>query len=113
MQILIDFHSFVFRRDTNLFGRRLNKINTTVVSTFTAQFVFNWPKYFPNVKLLYPPTFDGTTALLSVSGCGVASDFRWMRRRPSGLLPDRRKRQGLFVLAPGACCVAHCRFRLA
>jgi tRNA(His) guanylyltransferase len=34
--------SFVFKRDTALFSRRISKINSSVVSTFTAAYVMNW-----------------------------------------------------------------------
>lgn len=52
-------YSFVFRRKTDLWSRKSDKILTNVVSLFTSSFVFYWDHYFPSTKLLYPPTFDG------------------------------------------------------
>lgn len=40
-----DEYSFVFARDTTLFDRRAAKLVSTVVSTFTAAYVFLWPQY--------------------------------------------------------------------
>lgn len=38
-----------------------SKLVTTVVSTFTAHYIYNWPKFFPDTPLEPPhlPTFDG------------------------------------------------------
>lgn len=37
-----------------------SKLVSTVVSTFTAQYVFLWSTYFPDAPLTSPlPTFDG------------------------------------------------------
>ncbi|EXJ55093.1 tRNA(His) guanylyltransferase [Cladophialophora yegresii CBS 114405] len=66
-----DEYSFVLQRDTTLFDRRKDKIVTTVVSSFTAAYVFEWNECFPqeaatgsqaegttlNTEML--PTFDG------------------------------------------------------
>lgn len=55
-----DEFSFVFHKDTSLFGRRASKLSSTIVSTFTAYYVGYWIHYFPDVKLSPPmPTFDG------------------------------------------------------
>lgn len=55
-----DEYSFVFHKDTPLFGRRSSKLMTTVVSTFTAYYVSLWSHYFPDKILTSPmPTFDG------------------------------------------------------
>lgn len=54
-----DEYSFVFRRESELFGRRIAKVTTSVVSEFTANFVFHWSCFFPDQKMRYPPTFDG------------------------------------------------------
>ncbi len=37
----------------------LSKIVSSVVSIFSANFVFHWSNFLPTVKLKYPPTFDG------------------------------------------------------
>lgn len=37
-----------------------SKLVSTVVSTFTANYVFSWPAFFPDTPLSFPlPTFDG------------------------------------------------------
>ncbi|KJZ77458.1 tRNA(His) guanylyltransferase [Hirsutella minnesotensis 3608] len=55
-----DEFSFVFHKTCNLFERRASKLVTTVVSTFTANYVYSWPTYFPDTPLSFPlPTFDG------------------------------------------------------
>ncbi len=41
-----DEYSFVFERDTRLFERRRDKLVSTVASTFTAAYIFNWNEYF-------------------------------------------------------------------
>jgi len=55
-----DEYSFVFHKSTSLFERRESKLVSTVVSTFTANYVALWPQHFPSVPLTSPfPTFDG------------------------------------------------------
>ncbi|KAF8328348.1 tRNAHis guanylyltransferase-domain-containing protein [Cantharellus anzutake] len=54
-----DEFSFLFRKSCKLWNRRHSKILTSVVSLFTSSYVFNWPHYFPDTQLQYPPTFDG------------------------------------------------------
>ncbi|KAK4084484.1 uncharacterized protein Triagg1_964 [Trichoderma aggressivum f. europaeum] len=55
-----DEYSFVFHKSSNLFERRASKLVTTIVSTFTANYVYLWPTYFPDTPLSFPlPTFDG------------------------------------------------------
>jgi tRNA(His) guanylyltransferase len=56
-----DEFSFVFHRSTNLFERRASKLVSTIVSTFTAAYVYLWAQYFPGTELLVNllPTFDG------------------------------------------------------
>lgn len=51
--------SFLLRRSTQLYNRRHAKILTTLVSTFTAAYIFHWPTFFPESPLQYPPAFDG------------------------------------------------------
>jgi len=58
-----DEFSFVFRRDANTFNRRREKIVTTIVSLFTANFVMKWDKYFVNYPLKQIPSFDGRIVL--------------------------------------------------
>ncbi|KAJ6786055.1 hypothetical protein PWT90_02749 [Aphanocladium album] len=55
-----DEYSFVFHKSCNLFERRASKLVSTIVSTFTANYVHCWPKFFPDMPLSFPlPTFDG------------------------------------------------------
>ncbi|PHH75983.1 hypothetical protein CDD82_4195 [Ophiocordyceps australis] len=55
-----DEYSFVFHRSCSLFERRASKLVSTVVSTFTANYVYSWSTYFPDTPLTFPlPTFDG------------------------------------------------------
>ncbi|CAI6339880.1 unnamed protein product [Periconia digitata] len=55
-----DEYSFVFPKDCQLFERRASKLTTTIVSTFTANYVFAWSTYFPDTPLTPPlPSFDG------------------------------------------------------
>ncbi|EQL01997.1 tRNAHis guanylyltransferase [Ophiocordyceps sinensis CO18] len=55
-----DEYSFVFHKSCNLFERRASKLVSTIVSTFTANYVFSWSTYFPGTPLSFPlPTFDG------------------------------------------------------
>lgn len=58
-----DEFSFILRRESTLFSRREQKIVSTVVSLFTSAYVFNWSRFLPDVKLLYPPCFDGRAVL--------------------------------------------------
>ncbi|KAH7273693.1 TRNA(His) guanylyltransferase [Fusarium keratoplasticum] len=55
-----DEYSFVFHKACTLFERRASKLVSTVVSTFTANYVFSWSTHFPDTPLSSPlPTFDG------------------------------------------------------
>ncbi|KAK0384114.1 hypothetical protein NLU13_8203 [Sarocladium strictum] len=55
-----DEYSFVFHKACTLFERRASKLVSTVVSTFTANYVHQWSTYFPDTPLTSPlPTFDG------------------------------------------------------
>lgn len=55
-----DEYSFVFHKSCNLFERRASKLVSTIVSNFTANYVYSWPTYFPGTPLSFPlPTFDG------------------------------------------------------
>lgn len=55
-----DEYSFVLRPDTTLFNRRENKLVSTFASTFTANYVKLWSKFFPDMELSFKnlPTFD-------------------------------------------------------
>ena len=67
-----DEYSFVFHRSTTLFERRKDKIVTTVVSAFTAAYVFAWGEYLER------------EAREAGDGKGVeygrAADIRWAGR---------------------------------
>ncbi|CAL8070301.1 unnamed protein product [Orchesella dallaii] len=58
-----DEYSFLFRREAEVFQRRSAKIITNLVSKFSSAFTYYWPSYFPDVKLQYPPSFDGRIVL--------------------------------------------------
>ena len=62
-----DEYTFVFERDTKLFDRRRDKLVSTVVSTFTAGYIFYWDDIFNTIgdptggiplDPAYLPTFD-------------------------------------------------------
>eukprot|EP00803_Ostreobium_quekettii_P007064 evm.model.scf_1407.1 EVM.evm.TU.scf_1407.1 scf_1407:1527-6227(+) len=54
-----DEYSFVFSKDTQLYGRRSFKIVSVVTSCFSGNYVKHWPHFFPSVELKYCPSFDG------------------------------------------------------
>lgn len=58
-----DEYSFVFRKNTQLFNRRHDKLLTLVNSKFSSSYVFYWREYFGSVKMEYPPAFDGRVVL--------------------------------------------------
>lgn len=58
-RVLLKPRSFLFRKSCSLYKRRATKIITTLTSLFTSAYVMNWPHYFPNTPLKYPPSFDG------------------------------------------------------
>lgn len=60
-----DEYSFVFLKDTNLFERRASKLMSTVVSTFTANYIHAWSQLFPNNPLdgNFLPTFDSRAVM--------------------------------------------------
>ncbi|KAK6214857.1 hypothetical protein QIS74_07876 [Colletotrichum tabaci] len=61
-----DEYSFVFHKSCTLFERRASKIVSTVVSTFTANYVHLWSTYFTDTPLSPPlPSFDGRAGTVS------------------------------------------------
>ncbi|KAF4833351.1 tRNA(His) guanylyltransferase [Colletotrichum tropicale] len=55
-----DEYSFVFHKSCTLFERRASKLVSTVVSTFTANYIYLWSQYFPDTPLSPTlPSFDG------------------------------------------------------
>ncbi|CAI7633139.1 unnamed protein product [Penicillium viridicatum] len=60
-----DEFSFVFHPNCQLFERRNGKLVTTIVSTFTAHYIYKWGEYFPERPLLPPylPSFDGRAVI--------------------------------------------------
>ncbi|KAJ3751056.1 Thg1 C terminal domain-containing protein [Lentinula detonsa] len=71
-----DEYSFLLRKSTALYNRRQAKIVSTLTSLFTSCYVFHWPKYFPDVPLQYPPSFDGRIVLYP-SQREVRDYFAW------------------------------------
>ncbi|KAF6214388.1 hypothetical protein GE061_009128 [Apolygus lucorum] len=58
-----DEFSFVFKKNTNVYNRRAEKLSSLVASQFSSSYVFHWTDYFPEMKLLYPPAFDSRIVL--------------------------------------------------
>lgn len=58
-----DEYSFVLHKSADLYSRRSSKIVTCINSLFTSSYVFHWPEFFPDKKLLYPPSFDARAVL--------------------------------------------------
>ncbi|XP_053688639.1 probable tRNA(His) guanylyltransferase [Sabethes cyaneus] len=59
-----DEYSFIFRRDTSIYGRRRDKLISYVGSLFTSAYVCNWSYIFKNALTpKYPPTFDARAVL--------------------------------------------------
>ncbi|PVV03576.1 hypothetical protein BB560_001946 [Smittium megazygosporum] len=54
-----DEYSFVFSKKSKYFTRR----SSVTSSQFASAYVFNWSKYFPDVPLLYAPSFDARIAI--------------------------------------------------
>lgn len=57
-----DEFSFAFRKESNVYNRREEKILSLVVSAFTSAFVYNWKLFFDE-DLKFPPSFDGRVVL--------------------------------------------------
>lgn len=53
-----DEYSFVFHKDTQLYGRRNSKLVSLVSSCFTANYVRLWPHHFQDSALRQSPIFD-------------------------------------------------------
>ncbi|XP_014260018.1 probable tRNA(His) guanylyltransferase [Cimex lectularius] len=58
-----DEYSFVFKKNTDIYSRRSEKILSLVTSLFSSSYVFFWPLEFPEKKLLYAPSFDARIVL--------------------------------------------------
>ncbi|KAI3636833.1 hypothetical protein MIR68_005100 [Amoeboaphelidium protococcarum] len=71
-----DEYSFLLSRSSNLYHRRSSKLVSTIVSLFTATYVFEWSKYFPDVELQYPPSFD-SRAVSYPSVDNIRDYFSW------------------------------------
>ncbi|KAJ3520886.1 hypothetical protein NM688_g9096 [Phlebia brevispora] len=71
-----DEYSFLFRKSAAVYNRRHAKILSTITSLFTSSYVFNWARYFPETRLLYPPSFDGRV-ILYPSSQEVRDYFSW------------------------------------
>ncbi|KKK12936.1 tRNA(His) guanylyltransferase [Aspergillus ochraceoroseus] len=62
--------SFVFHPSCELFERRSAKLVTTIVSTFTAHYIYLWGTYFTENPLQPPylPSFDGRAVVYPAMG---------------------------------------------
>jgi len=60
-----DEYSFIFHPNCQLFERRSEKLVSTIVSSFTAHYIHNWPTFFPDTPLESSglPTFDGRAVI--------------------------------------------------
>lgn len=59
-----DEFSFVLRREARVFGRRADKILSTIVSLFSAEFVRAWmTRFAPDGRLQWAPSFDARIVL--------------------------------------------------
>ncbi|KAI2909209.1 hypothetical protein CBS11852_333 [Aspergillus niger] len=60
-----DEYSFAFHPNCQLFERRSAKLVTTIVSTFTAHYIYLWGTYFPDtpVQPAALPSFDGRAVM--------------------------------------------------
>lgn len=54
-----DEYSFILHQSCTLFERRSSKLVTTIVSTFTANYIHLWSNHFDSPLLSPLPTFDG------------------------------------------------------
>ncbi|GJJ08217.1 hypothetical protein Clacol_002426 [Clathrus columnatus] len=71
-----DEFSFLFRKSCTLYNRRSTKIISTLTSLFTSAYVMNWSRYFEDMPLKYPPSFDGRIVLYP-SSTEVMDYFSW------------------------------------
>ncbi|KAJ3223948.1 tRNA-histidine guanylyltransferase 1-like [Clydaea vesicula] len=58
-----DEYSFVFDKNCKIYKRRESKLVSLITSLFTANYVFNWSKYFSAVELQYLPSFDSRAVI--------------------------------------------------
>ena len=68
-----DEYSFVFHKHSMLFERREAKLISTVVSTFTAAYIWKWDDFFPEIELEGTtfgglPTFDARAVCYPADG---------------------------------------------
>jgi tRNA(His) guanylyltransferase len=63
-----DEYSFIFHKDTTLFGRRSSKLISTIVSTFTAYYIGYWLQSSFDSLTPPMPTFDGRCILYPTVG---------------------------------------------
>ena len=68
-----DEFSFILRKKATLFDRNRDLIISSIVSLFTCSFVLYWDKYFKNIKLQYPPSFDARAVLYA--NFGLIKDY--------------------------------------
>lgn len=58
-----DEFSFVIRKDSQFCERKPSQLLSAVNSLFSAAYVYNWPYFFKNTPLFYPPAFDARVIL--------------------------------------------------
>lgn len=71
-----DEYSFVLPPSCGVFGRRSAKLATGIASLFASSFVFYWPRFFADARLLRPPSFDARCVVYP--NARIVSDYlRW------------------------------------
>ncbi|KAK6922401.1 Thg1 C-terminal domain, partial [Dillenia turbinata] len=63
-----DEYSFIFKKRTKFYKRRVSKILSLVVSLFTSMYVTKWKDFFPQKDLMYPPSFHAWVNFASMDG---------------------------------------------
>ncbi len=62
-----DEYSFVFKKNTKLWGRREAKLTSNLCSLFTSYYVLHWKSFF-DIGLQYPPSFDARAVCYPCDG---------------------------------------------
>ncbi|KAJ0514997.1 putative tRNA(His) guanylyltransferase [Helianthus annuus] len=52
-----DEYSFIFKKETKFYQRRVSKILSLIVSFFTSLYVAKWNEFFPHAEMRFTPSF--------------------------------------------------------
>lgn len=89
---------------------RCSKLVTTIVSTFTANYVLGWSKYFPDAPLTAPlPSFDGR-AVCYPSNTNLRDYLSW--RQADCKLSTTGSRLTMHMLYPTPSCTPRQAYRV-